>query len=446
MPQNFNRPSNAHLKRYGTPTLARGKSTPDPLTTGGWDVLEGALQRGWSNASEIWKEKSQSELEAIYRAQLIVYACVHKICTSLQQAPIKVQRKANDSWEDDDQHWLNSVLEQPTPTLSWAEFIWHFAAHLELTGKSYVWKWRNGLHQPSELWPIPTSWVTPIYDQAGRLSHYSVSQGSKKPIDVMPRDMTCCRYPDPTNLVDGLGPLQAALKDVQTDDSRADYIIEMLENNQSPGMIIKQLYPWSPEEKDDVRAVLSQGLGKGKRGKNIFLSGEGAGIEQPKPLSDLDWPGISNLSETRICAAFQTPPIIIGLRAGLENGTYSNFEQAIKIFFEGKIAPIWTMFDAVFTRSLLRDEGETSRAIRVAHDTQNVKALQEDQDKKVDRANKIFAGGLADLDYARGLIGLPPLPKGEGKFRVLPMALIPSNAPEETPPKDDGKGTPEFPA
>jgi HK97 family phage portal protein len=376
----------------------------------------------------------------MYRVQLIVYACVHRICISLQQAPAVVQRKKNDSWDNDDQHWLNNVLEQPTPTLSWNDYIWHVASHLLLTGHTYIWKWRNGLHQVSEMWPVPTSWVTPRYDAQGRLSHYSVHQGAGRSVDVLPRDMIRCVFPDPSNLTGGLGPLQAALRDTQTDEARADYIIEMLENNRSPGMIIKQLYPWSPEEKDDVRAALNQGLGRGRRGNPLFVSGEGAAIEQSAPLSDLDWPGISNLSETRICAAFGVPPIIIGLRAGLEHGTYSNFEQAIKVFFEGTVAPLWSMLGVTFTRGLLRDEGESNRAIRVHHDTKDVKALQEDQDKKIDRANKAFSGGLVDLDVARSWIGEGPLPNGEGKFRVLPMGLMPTGpaAPDETPDKDDG--------
>lgn len=443
MAQIFQRPSNADLKKFRAPApLARGKSTPDPTRSGGWDVLTGMLNRTWSDANEIWKDKSKPELEAVYRVQLLVYACVHRICVALQQAPVKVQRKKNDAWEDDDQHWLNAVLEQPTPTLSWSEFFWHFASHLELTGESYVWKWRNGLQQIAELWPVPTSWVTACHDTNGRLSHYKVYQGAGKTINVLPRDMIRCIFPDPSNLSTGLGPLQAAIRDVQTDEARADYIIEMLENNRSPGMIVKQLYPWSDEEKDDVRASLNQGLGRGRRGNPLFVSGEGAAIEQSAPLSDLDWPGISNLSETRICAAFGVPPIIIGLRAGLENGTYSNFEQAIKIFFEGTISPLWSMSGASLTRGLLRDEGESSRAIRIHHDTKEVKALQEDQDKKVDRANKAFAGGLVDLDTSRSWIGEPPLPNNEGKFRVLPMGLMPTNMPPEVPPKDDGSGAP----
>jgi phage portal protein BeeE len=181
-------------------------------------------------------------------------------------------------------------------------------------------------------------------------------------------------------------------------------------------------------------------LGRGNRGKVLFLAGDGAAVEQGVPLADMDWPGISNLSETRVCAAFGVPPIIAGLRAGLENGTYSNFEQANKVFAEGKIAPLWSKLDKTFTRGLLRDEGESNRALRIAHDTREVKALQEDQDKRADRGVKLFAGGLAELDESRAIAGLPPLPNNEGKFRVLPMGLSPITGEDEPPPKDDGTG------
>ena len=421
--------------------VLRSKSD-DPRNSGGWNILAGAMST-WKNANEIWQSKAVAEQEGTYGAQVTVYACVKRICISAQEAPLRIARKTKEGWKDIENHFMSPLLKRPNNEMHYAEFLWHVVSHLELTGKSYVWKWRAATGEPVEMWPVPSSWVLPIRDGSG-LKGYSVWQGEGKPRQlVLPEDMTRTIYPDPCNLTDGLGPLQAAMRDVQTDEERADYIIEMLTNTRSPGLILTQPEGWTPDQKDEVRALLNSGLGRGRRGRTLFLEGEGAKIDQAAPLKDLDWPGMSALSETRICAAFGVPPIIIGLRSGLQNATYSNYEQAEKSFYQGSMVPRWKMLDAAFTRGFLRDEGETDDSVECYHDTSDVRALREDEDKNAERANKIFSSGLGTRNEGRERVGLPPLPPDIGEVYLLPMNAVevpvnPAARQDDKPPKDDG--------
>jgi HK97 family phage portal protein len=436
------------LRRWGA--ALRGKSSPDP-NTGGWDMLTGLVSRmtGARRANEIWQNKTTPELEQLYELQLVVYACIRKICVCAQEAPLRMGAQKRGGWRDLPNHSLQGLLNQPNPRMSYAEFQWHFFLHWLATGTSHVWKWRNFTGEPNELWPLPTSWVKPVVDAHGNAQGYEVFQGGGKWLRVPDRDMITVRFPDPRNLTAGLGPLQAALRDVQTDEARGDYIVEMLENARTPGLILKQPGYWSEEQKSEVRELFTSGLGKGRRGKPIFLEGEGATIEQQAPLKDLDWPGLSALSETRICAAFQVPPILIGLRSGLENATYSNYEMAEKSFYQGTMAPLWSLVDAAFTRGLLRDEGEQNDALQCYHDTGDVRALQDDEAEIADRAVKLFSAGLITRNRAREIVGEDALRPEQGDVFVMPMSLIetplatdakPAAPPADTPPKDIGSG------
>ncbi len=422
--------------------LMRGK-TIDPQGNGGWDVLSGLPN--WKRGNEIWQERMTPELEAVYRTQVIVYACVRKICISAQEAPLCVGREeikgGKKSWKDLPDHPVAALLKQPNPQMHTSEFLWHFLAHLLLTGKSYVWKWRNKAGYVAECWPVPSSWVRPVYGAAG-LTHYEIFQGANKTWLAVPlEDVVRCMFPDPSNLSEGLGPLQAAQRDVQTDDGRGDYIIEMYENARTPGMVLFQPNAWSEEQKQDARAAISQGLGRGRRGKPLFVEGEGARVEQQVPLKDLDWPGLSALSETRICAAFGVPTIIIGLRSGLDASTYSNYEQALKSFMQGTMVPLWSMLDRALTKGLIVDEDLGPRGEEVYSDTSNVRALQEDEDKRADRAGKLVAAGLMKVNEGRAMCGLDPLPPEQGDVFLIPMNLVATPGGIDTsapPPPDTG--------
>lgn len=443
MRRNFKRPTNAYLKKYRAPMAA--KSTPGPETSGGWEVLGGSF-KNWVGANDIWKDLSVEELQRIYRAQVTVFACIRRIAIAFQESTPKVAIEVKpDVWEDLTEHPLQGLLNQPNPSMSYAEFSFHSLMHSHLTGRSFLWKWRNVAGYVTELWPVPTSWVVPRADREGKLAAYEIFQGQGREPKLVPlRDIVEVRFPDPENLSGAIGPLQAAMRDVQTDEERADYLIEMMSNTRTPGTVLKQTLPWTPEEMDDARSLLSDGLGKGRRGKTLFMSGEDVSIDFPAPLKDLDWKGVSNLSETRICAAFGVPPIIIGLRSGLENATYSNYEQALKSFMNGTMVPLWYMHDSAMTRGLLRDEGESDDSIQLYHDTTDVQALQEDQDKRAERASKLFSGSLSTRNESRTIAGLDPLPPEQGNVYLVPLGLVEvpattAKAAPSVPPPDKGE-------
>ncbi len=414
----------------------RGKSlADDPRTSGGWDILDGNPQ--WIGADEIFGKANSTELESIYRKAIIVYSCVRKICNTAQEAPLRIGRDTPKGWVDQENHYLNSLLADPNPEMSYGEFLTHYISHLELTGRTYAWKWRNGVGQIGELWPMPTSMVREARDPNGKLSHFLVYQGANKDwLPVLREDMIRQIHVDPSNPTLGLGPLQAAIREVHTDTERQDYIVEMLANARTPGMILKQPEGWSPDQKDEVRAVILDGLGKGRRGRPLFLDGEGATIETQAPLKDLDWPGVANLSETRICSAFDVPPIIVGLRSGLENGTYSNYEAAMKAFYHS-MAGRWKMLDGGLTRGLLRDEGDTR--LKIYHDTSDVRGLRDDEDKQIERAVKLYTNNLASKNEAREIAGLKPIDGADGTQFLLPMGYTSSLDAQDEPPKDDGQ-------
>ena len=403
-----------------------GKALFDPVS---WDLLIGLHQ--FSSAEAPRRAYTSSELEQLYCTHSVIYACVRKIVAAASEATPRIGRDHTAGFEPLADHLLLRLLRRPNREMSYADFLGHFLTHLLVTGESFLWERRNRAGFIDELWPMPTSWVTPRGDpSSGRLLHYEIRQLNKNraPLRVPPADMTVVRFPDPAHPGRACGPLMAAARDVQLDDERENYLAEMLANLKAPGLVLYQPDGWTPPQRDAARAVLADTVGRGQRGSPLFLEGESARVDMIAPLKDLDWPGLTSLNETRICATFGVPPIVIGLRSGLEHGTYANFEQAERSFYRGTMPPLWRMLEDAFTRGLLQDEGEHDLVLRF--DTSSVKQLQEDTNERARRARGLFAAGLATRNEARNIAGLTPLAPERGD--VLAAVTTTSRDPQRT--------------
>ncbi|MCH7605319.1 phage portal protein [Patescibacteria group bacterium] len=396
----------------------RGKT--EFMGTGGWDTIMGT--DAWQDASDVWRPYSLNDLEKLFGTNGVVNRCISKIYTVASEADLQI---VNSDLKPMPNHPLLKLMQNPNPSMSYSDFLGHFLSHAMLTGESYIWEVRNRAGLLDALLPIPTSWVTKKYDQDRRtILYYEVWQGQGPRARVLPMDMTVLKFINPSNPTEGLGPLQAAIKEVQTDEERQDYMIEMLVNVKSPGMTIYQEEDWTPAQKRDTTALLNDLIGKGRRGNPLFIGGTGAKVEMIAPLKDLDWPGLTNLSETRICTVFGVPPIIIGLRSGLERATYANYEQADRSFYRGTMIPIWRMLENAFTRGFIFNEQE-QQDLKFMYDLSGVMQLQEDQTEVASRAVTLFHGGLITRNRARELTGEEPIVnKDVGDVLLQPMNLI----------------------
>lgn len=428
-----------------------GMFTKKTLTSSDFNHFFRLQNRGSdvSNANSIWGTFSKSEQEGGYANHAIVFACIWKLMISFLEAPIMTGTETDKGWEEQPTDEL-ALLKNPSLALSPFEFWSYHIAHMDLTGASFMWLWRDkGTKTIREMWPIPTSWVSvaPLMqtvegDDRRFISHYVITiPNSSYQTRVEHNDMVFCRFVDPSSFTGYSGPFQAAYKDYKTDVEREDYIVEMLDNNRVPGLILKQEMDWTDQQKIDMREVLKDKLGKGKRGSPLLLSGIGAGIEIPTPLKDLDWPGLAGMSESRICAAFGIPPIIVGARVGLEHATYSNYAVAEKIFYRGTMTGIWMATAAALTTGLYRTEGNDETEVRF--NLTKVRSLREDQTEEAKRARELHEGGIASFYEAQEIAGISIDDAQENYYlhkigfeRVPVGAPLPSPLPPEEEPEE----------
>lgn len=412
-----------------------GKDLAELEREGGWDIL--ATLHGWAEVEDIWENYTNSKLERISHLSSVVFACMRKICQVAPDAAMEFGEWEGDSWEPDEHHWALDLMRQPNERMDYRTFTWSWLAHWLLTGESYIWKERNRGGDIIALHPYPTSWMS-HHTREGK-SWWEVSTGYGQHAVLQEDDVFVSYFPDPNNPDRGSGPMQACLKDLQIDDARAALMIEVLSNLHFAGTVVHSDEHWSEPQKLEMRRVLKDVIGPGKRASPLFTSGEGAKVEFPEPTRDIDWPSTADLAESRICAAWGVPPILIGLRVGLESATYSNYGQAKRAFYTETMRPQWDWMASGLERGLFRNEDDPDTEVEADYD--DIPELQEDLDTLHERVLKDFHGGLLTLDQALAATDREELGSAKGgDVRLIPMSLVefaPGAPAEPVPPRPE---------
>lgn len=392
--------------------------------TGGFEII--ATSSFFDDDNDIWSHFTTHQLENLFAINSIIFSCVNKTTTAFSEAVLEIGKEVGGEFEALPRHPLLDILNNPNPFMGRSDFDANVISHLLLTGKSYVAEGKNRAGQIVALMPFPTSWVTLKFDQTGNvLIGYEVFQGNGLPPLVIPlEDMTVITLIDPSGIHSAVSPLEAALRDVQTDQERESYIMEMMVHIKAPGLILHQEEGWSPKEKEEARQLLMDRIGRGKRGNPLFTSGANFRLDIPEPLSDLDWPGLANLSETRICSAFGVPPIIIGLRSGLESGTYANFAEAQKTFYRTALVPLWKSIGEAYTRGFIMNDAFLNNELILKYNTSDITQLQEDRNTAAERADSLFNGGLITRDEGRSIAGEEPVGGSLGNVYRIPLNML----------------------
>jgi len=191
-----------------------------------------------------------------------------------------------------------------------------------------------------------------------------------------------------------------------------------------PGMVITQ---------NAHDGIPRQGLTEGQRQDlRDKLKAEGTGgipifppgLEPkfPGAIQDLDWSSTEGLLASRICSAFGVEPILIGARVGLTSGTYSNYDQARRAFYEETLLPMWLGTGEMWTNEMLRKESVNlpprANQWTFKYDLTGVDELQENKNERARRWLQALTGGGITVNEFRHEIGLDETVDGDVYLRV----------------------------
>jgi phage portal protein BeeE len=277
------------------------------------------------------------------------------------KAPRQVQSLVNGDAEIVTDHPVLSLLNNPNPYMTGWAMVYCSIVSLYCTGR-FVWWFDRDSHGNERIFYLPSSWATPHHD--GRpFSHWTVQPpGSTTKTRVESEDIFYCFMPDPANPLDGLAPLQANAKAVNTEDKIQAAQYALMSNDIRPGMVLVAGRMPDPrggsgagprpiltpkQRKQLIGAIQSVYRGVQHYGEPIIVDGM---IENVYPYtrtaSDLDFPAGSKLTKDRIMQGIGTSPVIAGHSENVNRATsYSQHE----IFYDNTVNPVISLVSASLT-------------------------------------------------------------------------------------------------
>ena len=287
---------------------------------------------------------------------------------------------------------------------------------LHVDGNAYWRKLRSGTTGTGnvvELWPISPRRIVPTTEQgsAAFVDYYRYWYSGSQYVDLPPADVVHFRYGlDDTDHRLGCSPLRRLVREISSDDQATRYADRLLANLAISGLSLefdKDSPPIDQATADELKARVNAAYGGDNVGSTAVLS-PGAKLNalgfSPEQL---DMKTLHRVPEERISAVLGVPAIVAGLGAGLDRSTFSNVREAREMFTEAKLIPLWRHIAGEITLQLVPDF-TSDAAIVVDFDTDEVRALADDQNAEAARLKILVEAGIISTDEARAEIGYEP--------------------------------------
>jgi HK97 family phage portal protein len=383
----------------------------------------------------------------------IVMACIFANMEAVMEAPVKVMRRQNSGRDDVVlDHGMTRLLRNPNPLypgpLLWMPPVMSY----RLDGNAYWLKVRNGSDAVIRLWYEPHWTIRPAWDSRKPeakntpVTHYELYRGGAWQ-DIPTRDVMHFRYGiDPRDPKLGLGPLKSALREIFTDNEAAQFSAVVLKNTGVSGVAISPKGEGMIDDPDKVKLDYMEKTSGDRRGEPIVFESP---VELQNPSfspEEMLLTAMRRVPEERLSALLRTPAIAAGLGAGLDRSTYSNMAEAREHFYEGGIIPTQVLFAATLDTQLLPEFGNPDREY-TEFDNSKVRVLQDDENRKAEKWQRLYDAGLARRSEGRAAFDLETTPDDEVYKLTAKAELIgPDNGPvvepepEPVPPALNGNG------
>jgi len=365
-----------------------------------------------------------------YQSNAVIYACIQAIVSAFAASQLKICKP---SGEEIPNHPVSALFQRPNPISSQFLFWEQWWVNWWLDGNVYPTKVRDGGRSVRELWLLRPDRMRIVPGFPFIASYQHVIDGKTYSIPV--EDVMHDRAYNPLNDYFGQSPLLAGLREIATDNEATDFTKITLQNRGvAPGVVLllegDQML--GEDEERRAREQFLQKYGEENRGR----VGMFAGVKDVKVLSlsmqDLMLPDLRSLDEARICSIFGIPPIVVGVKTGLEHATFANFEEARRMFWQNTIEPLQRRVADLINRRLMPDfDGEGIASF----DNSEVSALVSIRNQRLDWALRGLQAGAVKVNEVRVQAGLQEVTGGDVFLRGIATVEVPEGGqPEPAPP------------
>ena len=346
-----------------------------------------------------------------YAKSEIVNACIQKIAVGAASARYFIQAPTSDGGAVEiDRGPLFDLLARPNPTSDWYSFIELFVTYLHTAGNVYTYKLRGQGRQIVALQLLRPDRIKIVPGDYGAESYVYDVDGREYAIPL--EDLCHMSLPNPSGDLYGLSPLQTLAKAVNLDSNMTDFSKNYFQNAGVPsGLLRVKRRINTQEEASAIRARWrSQFGGKNNFHRTAILDEDADYQAMASAPKDMAMSDMHDLTESRICAVFGVPAILVGANVGLQRSTYSNYREARMAFHSEKLEP---MVHKIINHLNYYITSEYSGPETINVDWSAMRASLDDRTSETARINALFTGGILKLNEAREALGFDAVPDGD---------------------------------
>lgn len=367
-----------------------------------------------------------------YRKNELIYSCIRATARTAASVSLQVYDEVSD--EPLAAHPLEMLLRRPNPFMSSYGF-WDFTMiNLKLAGRMYWEKVRSGGGEVTQLWPLRPDWMSILPSSRDFIGGYKYEVPGADPVTFDPADILAFRYPDPLNIYQSLSPVQLAARVGDVDNATTDFTKLFWERGAMPLGVLSSKLKLTDEAVKSIRQRWAERYGGfAKWFEPAVLDSDATFSRIGLNMQEMQFDALDARNEARICAVLEVPPIIAGAKIGLQFGTYSNYEQARKSWWEDVLTPQYRMLSDQIDAELVPDFGD---GIYSDFDMNDVPAFKENQDMKWTRVTTAYTAGILTLNEARTELGFTEMTPDQQDELQPPV-------PEQLQPFTDGTQDPQ---
>ena len=355
-----------------------------------------------------------------YAKNEIVHACIRELATAAASPRYMVQAPSTDGGTVEvTSGLLYDLVTRPNSTDNWYSFIEQLVTYLQVAGNAYIYKERtrgNRVTALKILRPDRMRIIGASYGAAGFV--YEVGgQDHYLPVE----DMCHLSLPNPAGDLYGLSPLQVLSRIVNLDLNMTDFAKVYFQNAGVPSGLLKLRRRLNTqEEASTIRSRWRSQFGGRNNFHRIAILDEDADYQQMASApKDMAMSELHDLTESRICAVFGVPAILVGANVGLQRSTYSNYREARLAFHSETLEPLVSRI-LRYLNDHLFSEYPGNETLTV--DWSAMRSGLDDKADQTARVNALFTGGIVTLNEARQQLGLDALISGD--IRRIPAAVF----------------------
>ena len=309
-----------------------------------------------------------------------------------------------------DPHPLRDLLSRPNPRQEGAAFLEAVCAHLLLAGNAYI-EAVTVEGAVRELYALRPDRMRVVPGPDGWPEAYDYTIGPRTvrfdQSAPLPPILHLTQF-HPLDDHYGLSSLEAAAIAVDTHNSAAKWNKALLDNAARPSGALVYSGPEGAVLSDSQferlkRELEDQYQGTRNAGRPLLLEGGLDWKAMSLSPKDMDFMEAKHAAAREIALAFGVPPMLLGIPG---DNTYSNYQEANRVFWRGTVLPLASRIGASLTHWLAPVFGD----VRLVVDTDDAPALAKDRAAFWEQVGE---AAFLTVNEKREAIGYSPVEGGD---------------------------------